>query len=47
MAIFINFYDCPCGESWCIESDGTHNDKCPKCNAECQPTLSKDLKEKS
>jgi hypothetical protein len=37
--IFTNFYECDrdgCGETWHLESDSAHDDRCPKCNTSIQ-----------
>ena len=39
---FLNFYDCPCGESWSSEDDCTCDDRCPTCRTSCSPTRSED-----
>ncbi len=41
-ARFLNFYDCPCGESWSSEDDCTCDDRCPTCRTSCSPTRSED-----
>ena len=41
-ARFLNFYDCPCGESWSSEDDCTCDDRCPKRRTSCSPTQSED-----
>lgn len=41
--IYRNHYECPCGIEWSDESPYTCNDRCPNCNAECQPSESEDL----
>lgn len=39
---FLNFYDCPCGESWSSKGDCTCDDRCPECRTSCSPTRSED-----
>ena len=39
---FLNFYDCPCGESRSNEDDCTCDDRCPVCRTPCSPTRSED-----
>ena len=41
-ARFLNFYDCPCGESWSSEDDCTCDDRCSTCRTSCSPTRSED-----
>ena len=41
-ARFLNFYDCPCGESWSSEDDCACDDRCPTCRTSCSPTRSED-----
>lgn len=38
------YYDCPeCGESWTDEWSCACNDRCPRCNIECEPESWDDL----
>jgi hypothetical protein len=39
MTIYENKYHCvPCNHSWTVENcDSMHNDRCPACDAECEP----------
>ena len=41
---FINYYACTkCETRWQGESPYTNNDRCPLCNAEITPFMSKDI----
>jgi hypothetical protein len=42
MALFLNHYECPCGEEWSDESDCTNDDRCPACRLSCSPVESED-----
>jgi DNA-directed RNA polymerase subunit RPC12/RpoP len=43
---FHNFYKCSeCATEWEDEWDSACNDRCPKCNAEIEPTRSEEIKE--
>lgn len=37
MAMYLNQYQCPCGEAWGDQWDCPCNDKCPACNKEIEP----------
>ena len=39
---FVNFYVCPCGCEWRDEWSCACDDKCPDCNAACEPVASAD-----
>jgi hypothetical protein len=43
MALFRNFYECPCGVKWYDEWSCTCDDRCPACDTSCSPTISEDL----
>jgi hypothetical protein len=40
---FRNTYECPCGNTWQDDGDGTHDDKCAECNLAIQPSKSEDI----
>ena len=41
--IYRNFYRCPCGCEWADEWDCMCNDRCPDCDAECEPFDSEEV----
>lgn len=41
--IYRNFYRCPCGCEWDDEWDCMCNDRCPDCDAECEPFDSEEV----
>ena len=39
MATYLNTYTChACNETWQIESDSMHDDRCPECDATNEPS---------
>jgi hypothetical protein len=40
--MYVNSYECPCGETWEDRSECTNNDRCPSCNKEIEPYQSGD-----
>ena len=45
MAMFRNFYQCPCGAEWTDEWSATCHDRCPECDTSCSPVEREDLPE--
>lgn len=43
--MFMNFYKCPCGNSWCSSWECTCDERCPACHKEIEPYHSEDVKE--
>ncbi len=39
---FERFFACPCGEEWVDLHDADCNDKCPSCNAEMEPKITRE-----
>lgn len=40
---FLNFYECPCGETWQDTWTAICDDDCPTCRTTCSPVDTKDL----
>ena len=43
--MYRNHYRCPCGCEWQDEWDCMCNDRCPDCDAECEPVCSEEFGE--